>query len=241
MAKEAEKPTIYVFGSKLEKAILVPEIPINVRNNCQSGKWEMGETDYGSKVSMTVLKFSKFFGSLGQTHNTMFGQLWFVAESGELPQGVLLVTYIKTRSLASFYRMVASVQARGVEPATGIFIPEFVKHSGSKPDENGVFKPTNYYSLKWQWKERTDWTVVEQAAAVLAEPGNQARLIDYDGTRKMTCLDKLPPHQVEALISGSQSTSLSRDQKPAALPEGQPSEPQSKPPKLEDYVDVKQA
>lgn len=41
-----------------------------------------------------------------------------------------MVTYVKNRSLNDFNRLVASVQSRGVEPATGIFVPEFVKHSG---------------------------------------------------------------------------------------------------------------
>ncbi|MDY6807008.1 MAG: hypothetical protein SXA11_24800 [Cyanobacteriota bacterium] len=201
MVKVSEKPTISVFGAKPKEALLVPEIPIVVRNNCQSGQWTIGDTDYGSKCSMTILKFSKFFGSLGQTVNTLWGQLWFVAESGELPQGVVMVTYIKSRSLGDFNRLVASVQARGVEPAVGIFIPEFVKHSGQKPDENGVVKPINYYSLKWQWKERSDWSMVEQAAVVLSDESNLSRTIDLEGTRQMVCLDNLPPHQVASLMA----------------------------------------
>ena len=147
MTKTAEKPAFSVFGAKQKEEILVPEMPIAVRNNCQSGKWAIGDEEYGSKCSMTIIKFSKFFGNLGQTQNTLWGQIWFVAESGELPQGVVMVTYIKSRTLSDFNRLVASVQARGVEPATGIFVPEFVRHSGQKPDETGVLKPINYYSL----------------------------------------------------------------------------------------------
>ncbi len=79
MTKTQERPTFSVFGAKPSNALLVPEIPIAVRNNCQSGQWAIGDTDYGSKCSMTILKFSKFFGSLGQTSHTLWGQLWFVA------------------------------------------------------------------------------------------------------------------------------------------------------------------
>ena len=143
----SKKATISVFGVKPDNAIIVPELPLTVRNNCQSGKWTIGDNEYGSKVGMTILKFSKFFGSLGQTINTIWGQLWFVAESGELPQNVLMVTYVKGRSLRDFNRLVASVQSQGIEPAEGIFIPEFIKHSGQKPDDSGVIKPINYYSL----------------------------------------------------------------------------------------------
>ncbi|MBE9094880.1 hypothetical protein [Tychonema sp. LEGE 07203] len=199
--KTQERPTFSVFGAKPNNALLVPEIPIAVRNNCQSGQWAIGDTDYGSKCSITILKFAKFFGSLGQTSHTLWGQLWFVAETGELPQGVVMVTYIKNRSLNDFNRLVASVQSRGVEPATGIFVPEFVKHSGQKPDDSGVVKPINYYSLKWSWMERKDWAVIDQAAAVLSDPSNQSRMIDLEGTRAMICLDNLPAAQVASLMA----------------------------------------
>lgn len=200
--KEAKnKSTIFVFGSKPKEALLIPDIPIQAKNNCQSGQWVIGDIDYGSKCSMTILKFSKFFGNLGQTANTLWGQLWFVAESGELPQGIVLVTYIKSRSLSDFNRLVSSIQARGIEPAMGIFVPEFQKHSGQKPDENGVVKPINYYSLKWNWQERTDWSALEQAAAVLSDETNLSRMIDLEGTKKMVCLDNLTPDQTAKLMA----------------------------------------
>ncbi|NJS42230.1 hypothetical protein HC766_08725 [Candidatus Gracilibacteria bacterium] len=200
MTKTQERPTFTVFGAKPSNALLVPEIPISVRNNCQSGQWAIGDADYGSKCSMTILKFSKFL-AVGQTSNTLWGQLWFVAETGELPQGVVMVTYIKNRSLNDFNRLVASVQSRGVEPATGIFVPEFVKHSGQKPDDSGVVKPINYYSLKWSWNERSDWGVIDQAAAVLSDSSNLSRMIDLEGTRQMVCLDNLSPQEVSCLMA----------------------------------------
>ncbi|WP_293115666.1 hypothetical protein [Okeania sp. SIO1I7] len=200
MSNSNVKAKIYVFGAKPKQALLVPEIPIAVRNNCQSGQWVIGDTDYGSKISMTIIKFSKFFGNLGQTINTLWGQIWFVAESGELPHGVLMVTYIKGRSLNDFNRLIASVQSQGVEPATGIFLPEFIKHSGQKPDENGVVKPINYYSLKWRWQERTDWSIIQQAAAVLSDKNNLSRMIDLEGTRKMVCLDNLSAEETASLM-----------------------------------------
>lgn len=76
-----KKATISVFGVKPDQAIIVPELPLAVRNNCQSGKWTIGDNEYGSKLGMTILKFSKFFGSLGQTKNTIWGQLWCATRS----------------------------------------------------------------------------------------------------------------------------------------------------------------
>lgn len=172
------------------------------RNNCQSGKWVIGDKEYGSKAEMLILKFSKFFGSLGQTDNTLWGQVWFVAESGDLPRNTVMVTYIKGRSLRAFNRLVASVQSRGIEPAEGIFIPEFIKHSGQKPDENGLLKPINYYSLEWEWKERQsdeEWNLVEQAAAALENHHNL--MIDMEATSGMVCLDNLPAQEIAQLMA----------------------------------------
>lgn len=39
MTQTSENIKFSVFGSKNKTAILVPEMPISVRNNCQSGKW----------------------------------------------------------------------------------------------------------------------------------------------------------------------------------------------------------
>ena len=224
----ATKPNLNVFGAKPKDAILVPEIPIAVRNNCQSGQWTIGDTDYGSKCSMTILKFSKFFGTLGQTSNAIWGQIWFVAESGDLPKGVVMVTYLKSRGLNDFNRLVTSVQARGVEPATGIFIPEFTKHSGQKPDESGVVKPINYYSLRWTWQERTDWAVIDQAAAVLAEPSNLSRMVDLEGTRQMTCLDNLSSEEISYLMGFSTGS-------PAPVPALKGAETASLPPAIDQF------
>ncbi|MCT7957266.1 hypothetical protein [Laspinema palackyanum] len=201
MTQTDPKPTISVFGFKEEDALVVPELPIRARNNCQSGQWVLGDEDYGSKLAMTILKFSKFFGSLGQTKHTLWGQIWFIPEAGELPHDVVMVTYIKGRSLSDFNRLVATVQARGIEPAEGLFVPSFVKHSGQKPDEIGVMKPINYYSLKWDWIERSNWDMIEKAAAVLADPYNLSRMIDLDGTREMICLDNLPPNEIANLMA----------------------------------------
>lgn len=197
----AKKATISVFGTLPENAIIVPDLPIQAKNNCQSGKWTIGDEEYGSKVALTVLKFSKFFGDLGQAKKTLWYQIWFVVDGGELPHNVVMVTYIKGRSLSDFTRLIASVQAKGVEPAEGVFVPDFIKHSGQKPDDNGVIKPINYYSLKWDWMERSDWEIVEQAAIVLSDPQNLSRMVDLEGTREMTCLDNLPPNEVAALMA----------------------------------------
>ena len=71
----------------------------------------------------------------------------------------------------------------------------------NKPDDSGVVKPINYYSLKWSWNERKDWAVIDQAAAVLSDSSNQSRMIDLEGTKAMVCLDNLPAQQVACLMA----------------------------------------
>jgi len=195
MTKAQERPAFSVFGAKPANALLVPEIPMAVRNNCQIGKWCIGDTEYGSKCSMTIIKFSKFFGDLGKTSQALWGQLWFIAESGELPQGVVMVTYIKTQSLNDFNRLIISIQSKGIEPATGIFIPTFTKYVGN----NGP-----YYALTWEWEERKDTKTLEQAAAVLNNPQVRSNLYDMEGTSKMVCLDHSSKEEIKALIQPRQ-------------------------------------
>jgi hypothetical protein len=55
--------------------------------------------------------------------------------------------------------------------------------------------------LKWSWQERTNWSVIEQAAAVLADESNLSRMIDLEGTKSMVCLDNLSPHDIACLIA----------------------------------------
>lgn len=194
MTKQPQNiPTFSVFGSKAPDTLLVPEIPINVRNNCQIGRWMIGDVDYGSTCSMTILKFSKFFGGLGKTPRELWGQVWFIAESGELPKGVVMVTYLKTQTLTDFNRLIASVQSQGIEPATGIFLPKFKQYKG----DNG-----NYFGLTWNWEERKDYSILEQAAQVITNPINQSRMIDFKGTERMQCLDHLTPEETAYIMNG---------------------------------------
>lgn len=200
-----------MFGKKPDNSIFVPNFPFNVRNNCQSARWMIEDEEYGSKLSLSVLKFSKFYGDLGMTFNQIWGQIWFIAESGELPKDIVCCTYIKTKSLRDFNRCVASVQCSEKQPEHGIFTPEFVKNSGQTIDENGDPKKTTYYSLKWSWtadRSSSKWTI-EQLEQCATDPANQARMIDVQGTANMICVDNLPPHELATIMMQRQSAEYS--------------------------------
>ncbi|MFY7883520.1 MAG: hypothetical protein ACOVOV_01605 [Dolichospermum sp.] len=200
-ANNKKPATLSVFGSKPQGAIMTPQMPLNARNNCQSGRWTIGDSEYGSKLSMSILKYSLFYGSLGQTSHCPWGQIWFVAESGDLPLGVTMCTYIKSRSLTDFHRLLNEIQAKGIEPANGVFVPEFKKQSGSVPDGKGGTQAVNYYSLSWSWEERTDeHNSIENLAAVIDDPNQLGNMIDIESTKRMDCLDGLNQAQKQAII-----------------------------------------
>jgi hypothetical protein len=196
MKTKQEMPAFSVFGAKPKDALLVPRIPLAVRNNCKFGQWRIGDTSYGSKCSMTILKFSKFFGDLGQTNQALWAQLWFIAESGDLPKGVVMVTYLKTQGLKDFNRLVIEIQTRGIEPATGLFIPTFTEYKG----EAGP-----YFALTWEWKERENYETLEQAAAVLNNPEVRSNLYDMEGTSRMVCLDNSSKEEIKQLTENKRA------------------------------------
>lgn len=197
------KTTLNVFGEVAVDSILVPEMAINLRNNCQSGMWTLGDDPVGNKLCCSILKFSKFFGTLGATTDTLWGQVWMVVEQGsseEIPSNCVMCTYIKTRSLTSFNNLIVKLQAGGVNPALGIFKPEFIRHSGQKPDASGEVKAITYYSLDWKWVERYETGHSIEKLSVCLD--HIDRFVDPQGTAKMRCLDGLAASEVQAIISG---------------------------------------
>lgn len=195
--------TLNVFGEVAEDSILVPDLAIGLRNNCQAGTWSLGDTPAGSKLHCSILKFSKYFGDLGSTTNTLWGQLFLVSEPGsneDIPDNCVMVSYVKTRSLSDFNRLIIQLQSKGINPALGVFCPRYIKHSKGLADGTTA----NYYSLEWHWRDRSeDDNPIEKLSDCLEFSD---KLIDCIGTSKMRCLDGLPASEVQALISQCQSS-----------------------------------
>ncbi len=194
-----------VFGTPAVDSILVPDLAIGLRNNCQSGSWTLGDTPAGAKLHCSILKFSKFFGDLGSTTNELWGQLWIVAEPGsseDIPLECLMVSYIKTRSLGSFNELIAKLKGKKdkkgekINPAKGVFHPNYIKHSKGLPDGSTA----TYYSLEWHWRDRGENdNSIEKLSACLDHD-----FLDINGTKKMRCLDGLSASEVQSIISGNQ-------------------------------------
>jgi hypothetical protein len=177
---KTNKKTLSVFGTKPANEILVPEFPLGIRNDCQAGRWKIGDRPIDGDITISIIKVARFFGDLGNTKSTDWLQVWFIAESGNLPPETVMVTYLKTRSLGNFYFTVTTLMAKGIEPASGIFKPRFEKYSGNIDGVN-----TNYYGLVWDWEPRNNPQRETQLCAILENPELFSKMTDFGATAKM--------------------------------------------------------
>lgn len=192
-----------VFGEQPEDAIYLPEIPYSVRLNCKNGGLFVGgnepenrRSNPSDSIDISILKVSKWFGSLGLAENVLWVQLFYVAgpsvPSQILPPGVVCVSYIKKQSIAALFNKALEVKAQHGEPAKGIFSLRFVKEQGAKG---------TYYSIGFDWRPRESNEEKDQLiklGAFMQDFGTQ--LIDLDGSRAMQCIDGWPAQKVQELI-----------------------------------------
>lgn len=183
-----------VFGTKPANAIYLPDAPYAVRFNCQAGQLAVSETEFlGTEAEISVIKVSRYFGSLGRTRNVAWMQLFYVPAPGckALPANTVCVSYIKTRSLSALQQTVTRLVGEGVNPAEGIFGVSFQRHS------NG---DRNYASVKFDWRERKGKPEIDQLKQIADFVESRPQLLDLDGTREMMCVDGLPSLLVQQMV-----------------------------------------
>jgi hypothetical protein len=208
-----------VFGTRPENAICLPDVPYSVRLNCKDGGLFVGgyeaqhrKTNPDQKIDISIIKVSKYFGTLGKTENVLWLQLFFVAaggvESSILPKNTVCCSYIKKQSIAHLFNKVQEVMEHG-DPGMGIFTLGFNREVG----ENGV-----YYTVSFDWRERESEAEKQQLdliAAFMSTYGNQ--LVDLEGIRELTCVDNWTAQQLQTLTNHSQElTGSSTHSLPAA-------------------------
>jgi hypothetical protein len=199
MTKIKKSNSFNVFGTRPDNAICLPDIPYAVRLNCKDGGLFVGgyeaqhrKTNPDQKIDISIIKVSKFFGTLGKTENVLWLQLFFVAAPGVdskiLPKNTVCCSYIKKQSIAHLFNKVQEVMEQG-DPGMGIFSLGFNREVG----ENGV-----YYTVSFDWKERESEAEKQQLnliAAFMSAMGNQ--LIDFEGTRDLTRVDGWTAQQLQ--------------------------------------------
>ena len=197
--KKVKANSFSVFGTRPTDAICLPDVPYSVRLNCKDGGLFVGgneaqhrKSNPNDKIDISIIKVSKFFGTLGKTENVLWIQLFFVAAPGVdskiLPQNTVCCSYIKKQSIAHLFNKVQEVMEHG-DPGMGIFTLGFNREAG----ENGV-----YYTISFDWKERESSEEKEQLNLIAAfMSAYQEQLIDLEGTRDMICVDGWTAQQLQ--------------------------------------------
>ncbi len=195
-----------VFGTRPDNAICLPDVPYSVRLNCKDGGLFVGgneaqhrKTNPDQEIDISIIKVSKFFGTLGKTENVLWLQLFFVpsvnVDSSILPKNTICCSYIKKQSIAHLFNKVQEVMEYG-EPGMGIFTLGFNKEVGEKG---------TYYTVSFDWRERESEEEKEQLDLIAAfMSAYKDQLIDLEGTRDLTCVDGWTAQQLQALTTQRQ-------------------------------------
>ena len=112
MARTKKSNQFSVFGTRPTDSIYLPDVPYSVRLNCKDGGLFVGgseaqhrKTNPDQQIDISIIKVSKFFGSLGQTKNILWLQLFYVAapnvDGSILQPNTVCCSYIKKRAIRS--------------------------------------------------------------------------------------------------------------------------------------------
>lgn len=204
MAKKSNQ--FSVFGTRPDNAICLPDIPYSVRLNCKDGGLFIGgyeaqhrKTNPDQKIDISIIKVSKYFGTLGKTENVLWLQLFFVPASNVdlkiLPKNTVCCSYIKKQSIAHLFNKVQEAMNHG-DPGLGIFSLGFNKETGEKG---------TYYSVTFDWRERQSPEEHQQLEIIKAFMSSYSdQLTDLEGTRLLTCVDGWTTQQLQGLIAQRQ-------------------------------------
>lgn len=188
-----KRNSLSVFGTKPRDAIFNPRHPYAVRNDCKLGMWKVGDDDRkGDVIEISIIAVKELFGTLGKTKNATWLQVWFIPapNTTTLPANTVCMTYIKSRSLTGFSEKITELMQSG-EPAEGIFIAGFQKHSGDHGD---------YYSVTWDWRERETPEELEQLEKIAEFMCSHPRLVDVGNAQNLVSIDGYSDDEVAVII-----------------------------------------
>ncbi|MDJ0595928.1 MAG: hypothetical protein QNJ72_39090 [Pleurocapsa sp. MO_226.B13] len=209
-----------VFGTRPTDSIYLPDIPYSVRLNCKDGGLFIGgfeaqhrKTNPDKKIDISIIKVSKFYGSLGKTQNTPWIQLFFIpapnVDGAILPPNTVCCSYIKKQSINHLFNKVQEIMNEN-DPGLGIFSISFNRELG----ENGA-----YYSINFDWRERETDEEKKQLELIAAfMSAYQDQLIDLDGTRDLICVDGWSAQQLQDLITQRQPNQTQTQPDKPSLP-----------------------
>ncbi len=214
--KENKRHDFFKKTAPAPQGLIIPEIAIFVKNNCQSGKWVIGEQEFGSNLEFFILKFSRRISEyMGE--KIAQGQIWFTPVSGDVPPGIVYYTLLKNSksgrsgSMRNFGQQVAvaegaaklSAQSKGYDPRELIWKPKFIKKSGAVPDENGDLHSAIWYVLDWGFRpvsSEEEYQILDNVVAVLSNPEQEASLFDMELENSSICVDGMTQQEILQLL-----------------------------------------
>lgn len=194
-------------------SICIPDMPMRLDNNCKEGAWFMGETNYGQRLSLIAVNFSKRLhrGNEYTEGGTPLGQLYFIPVSGglgtdengneiKLPLNICYYTLIKNSksgksgSLINFGQKATLAQSQGYDYREVIWIPRFVKKSGTITNDSGQKESASWYIIDWNFitpeqQEPEQFKRVEKVISILQDENELKRLYDPGLERESICID----------------------------------------------------
>lgn len=196
-------------------ALIVPDTPLFVANNCKEGKFYLGDTDCGSDLELVALLFSKRIATEEYSSaepGTPLGQLWFTPVSGNknLPSNLTFYTVLKNSksgksgSLINFGQQATIAMSRGYDYREIIWMPKFVKKTGSVPKEDNPKElvSASWFVLAWEWREPTEEELkkIDQCVGVLESETDMDKLFDPVLETTTRCVDGMKPDAIAALV-----------------------------------------
>jgi hypothetical protein len=195
--------------------LVIPEMAVFLKNDCKSGCWTVGETEYGSKLEFLAVHFSRrvseyMGGRIAQ------GQIWLTPVAGEVPKGIVYYTLIKNSksgrsgSLKNFGCQIAIAQSQGYDPREVVWCPKFIKKSGAIADENGVVQNASWYVVDWSFREcnAEEEKILDNTVAIIEDPERMEMLFDMDLEASSICVDGMNQKEILTLLNQTSSMAL---------------------------------
>lgn len=197
------------------EGLIIPEMAVFLKNDCKSGCWTVGETEYGSKLEFLIVNFSRrvseyMGGRIAQ------GQIWLTPVTGEVPKGIVYYTLIKNSksgrsgSLKNLGCQLAIAQSQGYDPRELVWISKFVKKSAAIADESGVVQTASWYVLDWEFREcdAEEEKTLDNTVAIMQSPEQMELLFDMDLEATSVCVDGMNQHEILALLNHTSRIAL---------------------------------
>lgn len=227
-------------------AILIPDNALALRNNCKEGRWMLGDTNYGDRLKLVALKFSRYLhkGNDVLPPGTPIGQLWFCPLSGgegtdeqgnktQLAHNLVYYTLLKNSksgksgSLLNFGQKAAQLQAQGYDFREVAWQPKFIKKSGTVINDLGMPEAASWYVLDWSFtlpedQDEITYNKIGNIISVLNDRSQMQKLLDPAMLAEHEQVDHLSPQEILQL---AQSMSVAvppanSNNNGAALPQG---------------------